>query len=213
MKMTKTKLLVALLALMLVLAACGGGNGNGNGEIEDVGPVYRGVISGDTYTSSFIGLSFTLPENWVFAGDAEIAAMMGIAANVLAAEDIDFDAANIETLYDMLASNPLTGDNIMVMIEDLTLTSPLAPLIPTRVYLDELKAQMEELDFADYVFADDFQVTIGGQTWDVLSANVDMMGMEIEQHYLVRRQGNYMIAIIATFMGDMSFDDMMSYFS
>ena len=221
----KIKLPALLLAAIMLLAACRepapdsvpvlavtNGEPGDNNDAEYFGPFYRGEIDGDTYASGFIGISFTLPgENWGFADDDAIAGMMGAGAEIIADEGVDFAAAYF-LLYEMFAKNYIDDSHVMVMLEDLSITSPGILLSP-GAYLELLKTQLEAGELFDYTFQDDSEITIGEQTWLVLSVGVDIMGTQAEQHYLVRRQGSYMIVIVVSLAGDLSFDEIMEHFS
>jgi len=222
----KIKFLALLLSAMMLLAACGdpapdsapaiAGQydepDDNDADAEYSGKFYRGEINGDTYSSGFIGISFTLPgENWKFVDDDAIAEMMDTGSEIIADEGVVFDAAGF-LLYEMFAKNSVDDSHVMVIVEDLSITSPGVSLSPGD-YLELLKNQLEAGELFDYTFKDFSQITIGEQTWDVLSANVDINCTQTKQYYIVRGQSNYMMVIIVSLMGNITFDEVMAHFN
>jgi len=223
---TKIRLLALALAIMLLLSACGGGttppptvppaqngdaNGDTNGADEDVGPLARGTISGVTYSSDLAQLTFTLPDDgWDWVDDDVIAEMMGITVDMMA-DEMDLSELDIQTLYDMVAAHD-SGTNIIVAIEDLT-NHPGGRLITVTALVEALKGEMEALDIMSYTFRPDSEIAIRGNTYVLVTADVEMQGLHFVQHYLVRRQGNYMISVIISLFDGMSIDDIMPHFS
>ena len=230
----KALLLSVSLALTLVFAACGSGDApeppapppqeeatpaqtdgppsteDEPEEAQEPAPLARGIIEEGVYTSEFATLRFTLPgEGWQFLDDAEIAAALDLGVEIMAEEGFDLEDLNLATLYDMVARSEATNSNVMLMIEDLSHT-PGAEQQPATVYLEQLRLQLESVELFDFTFEEPRTVALGGQTFDLLTAKVT--GEDSEQHYLIRRQGEHMIIIIASLFGDLSFDQLLGLF-
>ena len=235
--MTGNAKLLALAALLILLAACASWSrlqapepealpvmaelelpepveydGQAAPEEEYVG-VCRGVIEDGVYTSSFLGLSFTLPDGWDFADEETIAMMMGVGVELIAENGwIDLDTANIDALYDMVAYNAATDSNAMIMIESLD-TSPGSEPLTSQAQLKALRERLEEMDVFGFEFGQPFTVWVAGQPFDALPITVGAGETETRQYYLVRIQGGYMVTIIASLFDDITFAELVGSFS
>lgn len=92
--MKRTTLPAALLALTLLLTACGGQR-----EFQ------RGTVEGQTYTSEFLGLMCTAPEEFTYLEDQEIARL----------NDISLDSINDETLAQEMRQQLEDGSQVQDM--------------------------------------------------------------------------------------------------
>ncbi|MCL2579966.1 MAG: hypothetical protein FWE32_08030 [Oscillospiraceae bacterium] len=179
---------------------------------EEAEPAARGVIEGDVFTSEFAGLRFTLPgESWRFLTDQEIADAMGVGVEIMADEGFDHEDLDLSNLYDMVAQNTMTGSSLLVMIENQT-HIPGAEQFPASVYVEQLRQQLTAIARHDYTFEEDRQIELGGHTFDVLTAHLVVDEVYTSQHYLVRRQGNHMIILIASLFGDIALEQILASF-
>jgi len=219
----KNKFLALALVTILLLAACGNGaapaaqNGAANGVSASAvdASFPRGSITGNTYTSDFTQLTFTLPdETWDFFNDASLAQLMGISPDLMPArgEAVDFYALGVTIWDDMIAFHSETGSGVGVTIEDLTST-PYAELISIEDHIEDLKARLEAFEFTVYTLRESSERTIGGNLYHVIAADVDIQGFTGEQYIILRRQGSHMITININIYGDMTFDQVIAYIS
>lgn len=180
-----------------------------NETVELGGPV-RGTWSGNVYSSEFSGLSFTLPEGWVKSSDEEIAALLGIAEETLTDEEAwMLEAARLTSIYDMLAMNSLTGDNVIIMYENIALTTGGMQISETD-YLEILEAQLQSVQGTSYQFDDVYETDLSGMTFSVLPS-YDATS-QLNQYYAVRMQDDYMIALVITAQFE-DFDEIMACFA
>ena len=213
----------AMLAAIMLLAACAGVGYEPAPQAYEADyyePVYiekepqdpapaRGLIIGyDLYINDFLGLSFVLPgEDWEFVFDDEVAEIVGAGGARIAEQDEDFDIDGITgALYDMVAINRATGCTVAVMFED------ISHIPGTGRYLDEFREQLAASGAFEFEFGQDDRVTLGGQRYDMLSASVEMGGASFRQHYLVRRQGDFMVVIIASLRGEAQIEQIIEQF-
>lgn len=219
MKMKKLSLLLALVLVFTMLAACGSGNaGNGTDTpatddasatapaedaTEPPAAFSRGSVSedGKTYTSDYLGITFTLPEGWFFLTDEDIAQIMNIGAEV-AFEDGAAEANDIinqTTIYDMMASNETGDTNVSLMFENLSLHIGGSSMTE-KDYANTLNEQLSSLESIGYQVAEPTEKQLAGDTYTVLSASIPDYGTY--QEYYIRRVDNYMLALIFTGTSD-----------
>ena len=161
------------------------------------------------YYSEFSGLSFVLPEGWVAASDEELAALLGIAEETMTDEEAwILEVARMTSVYDMMAMNPLTGDNVIIMYENIALTMG-GLQISEADYLELLKNQLQTMQDTSYQFDDMYETDFSGITYTVLPAYEE--NLMLSQYYAVCMQGDYIVAVIITAQfGDV--DAIMDYF-
>lgn len=185
------------------------------------GTLTRGIWEDNVYTNDFAGITFTAPDGFVINDDEEIAAMMQIGADVLGEGGADFPQEvldNIASLYDMVAMDMSTGSSVMVMFENLTANSALGAVVDESLYLESLKAQLEQMEAAGliYTLGDVEDYEIGGQAYKMLTATTTMesagISVEMGQAYIVKKIDNYIAAIVITAGGGMDLDTMISTF-
>ena len=78
-------------------------------ESEDTG-YELGIIDGLTFTNDFMGISCTLPEDWVYASEAEIAELNGVVLEMFEDnEEVAELLENSTSIYDAVA---YSGDGL-----------------------------------------------------------------------------------------------------
>lgn len=106
--------------------------------------------------------------------------------------------ANLTNIQDMMAQNPQTGESILLMFENLAII-PGASDYTAEAFAEELAQGLEETDALPYVVGEIGTQTLGGNEYVVVPATLD--GYELCQHYLIRREGNFMVELILTGVG------------
>lgn len=193
-------LLLTLMSLMVVFTTgCDdlGALFNREERAEEARGLVRGSWDGNVFTSEFANLQFTAPTGWIISTDEEIAALMGIAAEEMSARGVPVSESmmEIQMIYDMIVSNPITGNGIMLMYENLAMAIG-GTRITLEQYLDITRDQLEELGVGATI-ADEYRTAIiGGEEFLVLDAEIAAWGMA--QSYYVRRIDNFIFAIVET---------------
>jgi hypothetical protein len=201
------KTLALLLSLALILALCGGCLFNGGLDRKLV----RGSWNDDVYTNEFADIRFTLPEGWLAATDEEIANLMGLAAETLEDEDKwAVEAAKLTTVYDMMAQDPATGNNIIVMFENLSMVIG-GTSMSEEDYLKSAKEQVASMSLMDYTFNEPYHTEIGGVQY--LTSRADSADIGLSQYYLMHKQDKYMVALIVTIFDETDAEDIIGQFS
>ncbi len=154
------------------------------------------VSEAGTYTNAFAGITFTVPENWVFATEEEKEEIMGAGSEMLFGDDKKamLEYAKSATVYDMVCSSKVTGESVMVMFEN-TARYIGGTMLTDDQYIDALVKNIESLETLDYAIGERSDVTVGAQEYRCLYAT---MNDAVQQAYLVRREGKYMICISLT---------------
>lgn len=104
-KIGRILIAAALCVLTLMMAACG----------KDNTPYTRGVWSGTTFTSTFLGLKVNAGSDWNIVKDAELAKMAGIS---------DMSASNIQKTLDSgkyvpdMMMTKMNGTSVNITVQD-----------------------------------------------------------------------------------------------
>jgi len=156
----------------------------------------RGIWNDNEFVSEFSGLKFTAPDGWQITSDEEIANMIGITADELSARGMEASTKMLEltTIYDMMVQDAATGENIILMYENLAMHVG-GTLFSEQAYFELLKQQMDTMDMG-YVFSDIGDATLAGETYKSFEGAVSDYG--IKQVYYGRKIDNFMLIIITT---------------
>jgi len=197
------KLLAILLTAVLVcmLAACG----------ADAKKLTRGTVEGDVYTSEYSGLTFTKPASWVYSSDEDIAAATNLSAEMYG-EEFEKLLENNTTVYDMMAIDSLTGNNIIVSYENLSRS--FASNITEEQYVEAMKKQFAEISYMTVTLDEKTEkVTLSGQEYLRAVALTEVSGITITQIYYLRNIDGCMNAIILTLMDDTTVSEIEALFT
>lgn len=93
-----------------------GGNGGNGGSMGDISFVH-GTSEGNTYTSSFLGITATLDSDWNLSPDSDISKLNKI--NDMSEASIKSAFENIGYIYEMYATTP-DNSSINITVEDNT---------------------------------------------------------------------------------------------
>jgi hypothetical protein len=178
----------------------------------------RGRWDGAQYTSEFIGLSFTLPEGWTASTDEEIAAVLGVGADILAEAGNSFteEMLAIPNVYDMMALNLASGSNVFVLLENLAV-QPLGILISASAYLDSVSQQIAEVEMElfRYVPGEPFEVELAAQKYEARQLAMQMEDGTVlgTQVYCARKIDGYMAVILVSAVGEDTPESIFTAFS
>ncbi len=158
----------------------------------------RGSWENNVYTNTFLGLSYTLPEDWQAATDEEILSMMGLGAELLGKkEDLEKSLESQQSIYDFYVVNDTTGSNINISFENLSLSIG-GILYSEEDYADVVTQQLQSLEGMTYIIGAYEEVTLGDKTFLKVPATVEYSGISMEQQYYFHKEGKYMCSIILT---------------
>ena len=200
---------LSLFLLVIVVISLSAGCSDREGQAAEARELVRGTWDGNVFTSEFASLTFTMPDNWVSGSDEEIAALMGVSVEFLSDQGMKITERMLElsTIYDMAAQNPVNGDSILLMYENLTMHIG-GTRLTEMLYLESLAEQLDSFEMG-YTFLGIKDTTIAGQIYKTLEASIDIYGLT--QYYHARKIDNFMCAIIVTI--DQGNDNMISNLS
>ncbi len=177
----------------------------------DDGVMARGTWDGNVYTNEDVALRFELPDGWTYYSDEQLADLMGVDNDLLADEDRWLlEAAQLTTVYDMMAINETTGANVVVVYENLKMT-PGGTDATIDQYIEAVKMQMEQIASFDYEFVSTISADIAGNSYKGISMAEKSYGFTSDSYY--RLQDDYLIGVTVTAMGDTSAADILAYFN
>ena len=158
----------------------------------------RGTIDGDTYRSEFFGISYTLPEDYQFASDEQLAEMANITTDMLEDEASQKALESGRVLFDMYAYAP-DGQNISITIEKANaLTGVLISVDQYReICISKLDGQLEGTGM-EVTAHDDTTYRIGDT--DYLAENIVLSyeGTEIFEKLVFLKNGSIFGIMTAT---------------
>lgn len=196
---------VAALLAVALLAGCAAANSQ---ALE----LTRGTVEGDTYTSEFAGITFTLPEGWIFGTDQELAELMNMTADTMAEEGQGMTAEMMkqQTIFDMMAKDPATGNNVLVQIENLA--ASMSTNMTVEQYVDVTIESTAGLAGYDFAVGETSAKTLSGQEYTYLPIHENTYGFD--QNLFVRKVDKYMVNVMVTLMNsDTDLDAILGQFS
>ena len=208
--MRPMKYLSAALALVLALSltACGAGSK----KFE------RGVVDGQTYTSTFLGLSCTVPAEFSYLTDAEIADINNIAADTLSdtelAKQLQDNLENGSQIQDMYAMTEGGLQTINVLLSKVSEKGAAVDMAAfADLGMEQIKTAYQSMGMTD-VEASRETVTFMGQQYEGIRLTATYDGnapVYCVQVYM--QEGDYVCVVTFTSYIEDTTADMMGYFS
>lgn len=178
--------------------------------IEDK-EITRGTIDGDVYTNEYLGFQFTKPSTWYYSTDEEMAALMNMSVDMFLDERYKVLLENNPAIYDMRASDAVTGSGIFVIYENLE--KSFATNITEEQYIDAVKRQLAAADGFTVDMDDEVTVVKLGETeFKRVCSTMTAYGTKITQVYYIRKTGEYMASVLISIMGDYTLNDIEAMF-
>ena len=208
--MRPMKYLSAALALVLALSltACGAGSK----KFE------RGVVDGQTYTSTFLGMSCTVPAEFSYLTDAEIADINNIAADTLSdtelAKQLQDNLENGSQIQDMYAMTEGGLQTINVLLSKVSEKGAAVDMAAfADLGMEQIKTAYQSMGMTD-VEASRETVTFMGQQYEGIRLTATYDGnapVYCVQVYM--QEGDYVCVVTFTSYIEDTTADMMGYFS
>ena len=79
----------------------------------------RGIVTGNTYKSEFIGIQCSLDESWIISNEDELAQLAGMTASQIENEDIKSLLDNSSVVYDFFATKDSGFETLNINMNDL----------------------------------------------------------------------------------------------
>ena len=151
----------------------------------------RGEWDGLTYTNTFAGFKATLPDTgWSITDDDALADMANLEDKSL----LEKAAFKLINFYDMQATEDQSGANVIVMIQNLKLAREGE--VTAEDYAGQMADGLKKVTDYNYEVGTPHEEEFCGETYVCLPAEVPEYQMN--QEYLMRRKGKYMIELILT---------------
>ncbi len=209
------KILISIAIILTMTATLLGGCADDNADNNSNSTFSRGTITDNVYSSEYSGLTFTPPNSdWIYASDEEMASMMNVSVDIL--NDVGISASqeeiNAVTIYDMIAQDPYSGTNVIILYENLSLVQD-GLSYSAEDYLQASNEMLEQTGFYDNFSATN-EVTLCGETYVSQNITGNMNGVATNQYYFTRRIDDYMLSIIISLFGNQyDIDSMLANFS
>lgn len=158
--------------------------------------VTRGVISDDKYTSAYSGLSFTKAARWRFMSDKELSDAMNAGSEILDQDSFEQALATVATVYDMMAMDETTGNNIIISYENLELSNSTS--ITLEAYMDAVEKQLTAQSGFSVTIGEKKTVSLCGNSYYRTECTMVYNGITMSQFYYLRKLDKYMNGIIIT---------------
>lgn len=176
--MKKLSLILVCITLCTLFASC-------------AGDAYTpGVNTEDGYVSDYIGLEFVPTENMVMASADELEEMMSLTDE----EKENLDWSQVVEAYEMMATDEVSGDVVIVMAEKLPDKS-----MTVEQFVENLKGEISgagsedsfEVNFSEYS-----EVNIAGKKYMRFEYEIPMYWITFRQVNFIRKLGDRMVVIM-----------------
>ncbi|MBQ4101002.1 MAG: hypothetical protein IJC83_05595 [Oscillospiraceae bacterium] len=179
-----------------------------NAETTKTTSITRGTINGNVYESKATGVKFTKPDNWVFASDEELAAVMNISNDYLYDSDYLKELAEKSVAYDVMAQNPATGTNVGVAYQNMRTEA-----YSEQDYLDSVEFSTSLVSGVEFSFDGDAEwTTICGHKYLGQKIDVKIGDVNCKQVQYVRKIGKYVQVILFSVFSESEMSTLESMF-
>ena len=224
------KFLCITLTVVLLISLCGciGGNATDDdvrGDITSQSPSEStsqnesepefslGKATNNTYNNDFLGISCTLPTEWVFYTDEQILELNNIVADAVD-EEIAEQLKNANIIYDMYAAYETEGSNINVNLEKLSVLQIASLDIKQTLeaQIDTIKQAYQNIGYTDT--AVNYQkIKVNGKEFDGLKFTAKIQGIDFYGIVFTFRKSNYLANVTICSLQTDKTDTILSYFT
>ena len=221
------KFLCLFLAVVLLASLCGcfGGNGTDDvrGDIASGSPSQNenenepefslGKATNNTYNNDFLGISCTLPAEWVFYTDEQILELNNIVGTIVD-EDIAERLKNANIIYDMCATYQTEGSNININLEKLSAVQMISLDIKQTIeaQIDTIKQSYENMGYTD-TNVEYQKIKVDGKEFDGLKLTAKIQGIDFYADVFTFRKSNYLANVTICSLQTDKTDTILSYFT
>lgn len=172
-------------------------------EVKKTAEFSTGSWEGYSFTSPWLKLVFTFPEDCTISTEEDIKKVLGTGQEILVnngvSNEAQYKAAEFTTVYDFMVILPDQSSNVQMAHENVSVAT-LGKGMSAEQYLDAVKEQLGALEDYGYEFKEYEEVNIGGQTFTKLS--VSALGGAMLQDYYCISKGKYISSVIASYIPD-----------
>ena len=186
--MKKLICIIAALCVVLTLFGCSAA------QISRPADKYvRGGVEGDTWESQWLGLSYTLAEDFVFTTEQQLQDMMEITPDTIHEDENGFqlvDYSLVDSVYEMMAYHE-DGSNVVV-ISEMNKAG-----LSEQEYMNYVRLEIVQLAM-EYTFTELYDFQIGDVTLKRCDGSTYAYGDFLCQTYLLIAKGDRIISIQVT---------------
>lgn len=172
------------------------------------GTISRGIVSGNNYKNDYLGINVSIPEDWGYASDEEIAATFNFAEGLF---EMDIEQA-LEAnggFCDVFASDD-AGKNFNIILEK---KNEVAKALSKEQLQEAYRASFRQIkELYDDCTITETTFNVGGK--EQLGHNVSgkVYGQEIYQSAFIIDCGDYLATVTATGYTETDTKEIMSWF-
>ena len=160
-----------------------------------------GSWEGNVYTNDFLGLTYTMPEDWTRTSDEELEELIEQAADLMDLSDNEKKLADLKAIYYLMTKDSV-GNNAILGSEKVSGSTS------AKVYAESLKTQLESQESLGYELSDIKTETVDGKEFVIMGANVTLF----KQKYYIYKVDNYMVYICITGYSDEEINEIVEHF-
>lgn len=202
------KAFFALLAILLMFSLACCTKGPQPTQDSETG-LCRGSIKGNTYTSTYTGLSFTKPDKWRFLSDKELAQALSISEETINEKEFAASLSEYPSLLDMMVMDDATGLNLTIGYENLSVT--MGKAVTEQEYMEAMTEYLGTM--GDMNIGTSEKVSLCGKDYLKTSFSVFIDGTEMKTDYYIRANNEIMTVITAAYSADIIDINIESMFS
>ena len=221
--MKKVLCLLLVIMMLVSLSGCFGGNGTedvrgdtGNetpSQNESEPEFSLGKTTNNTYNNDFLGISCTLPAEWVFFTDEQILELNNIVGDILD-EEIAERLKNANIIYDMYAAYQTEGSNMNINLEKLGAVQMIALDIKQTLeaQIGTIKSTYQSMGYTD-TDVEYQKIKVGGKEFDGLKLTAKIQGIDFYATIFTFRKSNYLANVTVCSLQTDKIDTILSYFT
>lgn len=168
-------------------------------ESTDAAEFSRGTWDGNTFTSNWLNMKVTFPDDVTIMTEEEIKQATGVGQDVLQDNgnysDAELKEQEALSVYDFMVWLPDGSSNASLVYEDV-----LGRKMDGEAYLAQVQEQLAAVADLQYEFNEIENVTLGGNTFAKLHASA--MGGSMYQDYYSMNKDGRMVSMIISYVPD-----------
>lgn len=182
------------------------------GEQTEEKELSLGEVTGKKYENDFIGIGFTLPDDWTFYTDEQIKEMNNYVGDV-AGQDYQDMIKNASIVYDMMATSSTLTDNVIVTLEKIP-NVQLAVLDLNKTLEKSFSAVESSFKNMGYtnITHKITTVTIDGKNFTGMHISATLAGQTMNQTSFLIKCNGYLASMAVTTFAPAGTDPLMANF-
>lgn len=222
------KVLCLFLAVIILVSLCGcfgnktddvrgeivSGNGSESIEQNEKEPKFSlGKATNNTYKNEFLGISCTLPAEWVFYTDKQILELNNMVGDVVDEKVVE-SLKNANVIYDMYAVYQTEGSNININLEKLNAAQVISLDIKKTLeaQIETIKSAYQNMGYTD-INVEYQKIKVNDRDFDGLRLTAKIQGVDFYASIFTFRKNNYLANVTICSLQTDKTDTILSYFT